>query len=76
MTPAHRGIPTFEYTANKIKKSLVGAGHADKKQIQVMVRHLMPAAEITGPDVADALAVAITHAHHRETDRRIQEAKK
>ena len=60
MTPAIFGIPVLEYPANTIKKSVVGVGHADKKQVQAMIGHLLPAAPIFAKhDVADALATAI-----------------
>ncbi len=62
--PALYGIPVAEYAANKIKKSIVGAGHADKNQMGMMIRTLLPACGAIGEDEADALAVAITHAHH------------
>jgi crossover junction endodeoxyribonuclease RuvC len=65
MTPAHLGLPVGEYAANLIKKSVVGTGHADKGQVQLMVRTLLPQAEFDGADAADALAIAICHAHHR-----------
>jgi crossover junction endodeoxyribonuclease RuvC len=65
MTPAVMGIAVSEYAANLIKKSVVGAGHAEKKQVQAMVRILLPTADFEGPDAADALAIAICHAHHR-----------
>ena len=65
MTPARRGLPVGEYAANLIKKSVVGSGHADKTQIQAMIRILLPAADFKGADAADALAIAICHAHHR-----------
>ena len=65
MTPALRGLPVGEYAANLVKKSIVGAGHADKEQIQVMVKTLLPSASFKGADAADALAIAICHAHHR-----------
>src|SRR5690348_1587922 len=64
LAPAERGLPVFEYSANLIKKSVVGAGHADKAQVQMMVRRLLPGCAIATPDAADALAVAICHAHH------------
>lgn len=65
MTPASLGLPVGEYAANLVKKSVVGSGHADKVQIQLMVKTLMPSAEFKGADAADALAIAICHAHHR-----------
>ena len=68
LAPARRGIKVAEYSANLIKKSVVGAGHADKHQIEVMVRMLLPGVLAAG-DAADALAVAICHAHHVQTDR-------
>ena len=67
MTPASMGVPVAEYAANLIKKSVVGAGHAEKVQIQAMVKILLPQADLTSADAADALAVAICHAHHRRT---------
>jgi crossover junction endodeoxyribonuclease RuvC len=68
LTPALHKLPVFEYSANLIKKSVVGAGHAGKVQVQVMVRMLLPASLIVNtPDAADALAVAICHAHHHAT---------
>jgi crossover junction endodeoxyribonuclease RuvC len=63
--PALFGLPVAEYAANVIKKTIVGVGHAEKKQIAMMVKMLLPASEIGSPDAADALAVAITHAQHR-----------
>ncbi len=69
LAPAERGIPVAEYSTNLIKKSVVGAGHADKVQIQMMVRRLLPGCAIASPDAADALAVAICHAHHAATQR-------
>src|SRR5262245_40335313 len=69
LAPAERGLPVAEYSANLIKKSVVGAGHAEKEQVQIMVRHLLPGCAIEQPDAADALAVAIRHAHHTATTR-------
>ena len=69
LAPAERGLPVAEYSANLIKKTVVGAGHAEKEQVQVMVRHLLPGCAIKEPDAADALAVAICHAHHAATAR-------
>ncbi|SIN60911.1 Holliday junction endonuclease RuvC [Parasphingorhabdus marina DSM 22363] len=59
------GVEVGEYAARAVKKSVVGVGKADKDQVQAMIRILLPGAEIAGADAADALAVAITHAHHR-----------
>jgi crossover junction endodeoxyribonuclease RuvC len=65
MTPASMGLVVGEYAANLVKKSVVGTGHAEKTQVQLMVKTLLPAADFKGPDAADALAIAICHAHHR-----------
>ena len=73
LAPARAGLPVFEYAANLVKKSVTGAGHADKRQIAMMVGRLLPGVEATA-DAADALAVAICHAHHRATARRIEAA--
>lgn len=64
VAPARFGIPVSEYPANLVKKSIVGAGHADKGQMGMMIRVLLPSCGDIGEDEADALAVAITHAHH------------
>ncbi len=63
--PAAKGLGVSEYAANTVKKSVVGRGHADKRQVQMMVRVLLPTAGTLAADAADALAVAICHAHHR-----------
>lgn len=68
LVPALAGLSVAEYGANHIKKSVVGAGHADKTQVQHMVRMLLPGTTFKTPDAADALAVAICHAHHRQTE--------
>lgn len=73
LAPARAGLPVFEYAANLVKKSVVGAGHADKHQIAMMVGRLLPGVVATA-DAADALAVAICHAHHRATAKRIEAA--
>ncbi|MCB2112439.1 MAG: crossover junction endodeoxyribonuclease RuvC [Parvularculaceae bacterium] len=65
LAPALAGLPVAEYAANTVKKSVVGRGHADKSQVQAMVRVLLPACGAQPADAADALAVAICHAHHR-----------
>ena len=67
LAPARAGLAVAEYAANAIKKAVVGAGHADKTQIQAMVARLLPGVEFAGPDAADALAVAICHAHHAQS---------
>ena len=65
LAPAKAGLPVAEYSATLIKKAVVGAGHADKSQIAFMVKRLLPASGEVKADAADALAVAVTHAHHR-----------
>ena len=67
LVPAQAGLPVAEYAPNTVKKTVVGVGHADKAQVSHMVRLQLPGAEIAGPDAADALAVAICHAHHGGT---------
>ena len=67
LAPAMFGIPVAEYAPNQVKKTVVGAGHADKNQILMMLKILLPKAEPKSPDAADALAIAITHAHHRQS---------
>jgi crossover junction endodeoxyribonuclease RuvC len=73
LAPARAGLPVFEYAANLVKKSVTGAGHAEKHQIAMMVGRLLPGIEATA-DAADALAVAICHAHHRATAKRVEAA--
>ena len=58
------GIMVGEYAARLVKKAVVGSGRADKDQVQAMLRVLLPGLKLAGPDAADALAVAICHAHH------------
>lgn len=66
MTPCLSNIPVFSYTANMVKKSVVGVGHADKNQVALMVKRFLPTIpQKLAPDASDALAVAICHAHHR-----------
>lgn len=69
LAPALAGLPVSEYAPNRVKKSVVGAGHADKDQVQLMVGKLLPGVEFTNADAADALAVAICHAHFAQTRR-------
>lgn len=66
-TPAIKGIEVTEYSANKVKKSVVGSGHAAKQQVGMMIKTLLPACGEISEDEADALAVAITHAHYRSS---------
>jgi len=65
LAPARAGLPVAEYAANRVKKAVVGAGHAHKQQIAAMVAVLLPGARPESADAADALAVAICHAHYR-----------
>ena len=65
LVPALAGLSVAEYAPNLVKKSVVGAGHADKTQIRTMVKLLLPRAEFKTEHAADALAIAICHAHHR-----------
>jgi crossover junction endodeoxyribonuclease RuvC len=68
---AKRGIVVGEYAARLVKKAVVGTGAAEKAQVNAMVGRLLPGVKIAGADAADALAVAITHAHHLASARRI-----
>ena len=65
LVPARAGLMVAEYAPNAVKKSVIGVGHGDKKQIQLMVGMLLPKAEWDSDDAADALAIAICHAHNR-----------
>ena len=69
MLAARAGIEVGEYAPTLVKKAVVGTGSAEKAQVQAMVQRLLPGATIAGPDAADALAVAITHAHHLASKR-------
>ncbi|MCP5082931.1 MAG: crossover junction endodeoxyribonuclease RuvC [Alphaproteobacteria bacterium] len=66
LVPASAGLLVAEYAPNMVKKSVVGAGHAHKDQIGAMINILLPRCKPDSADAADALAVAITHAHHRQ----------
>ena len=68
---ARSGMEVGEYAARLVKKSVLGVGNASKDQVHAMVSRLLPGVKIAGPDAADALAVAITHAHHLASARRI-----
>lgn len=65
LVPARSGLKVAEYAPNAIKKTVIGVGHGDKKQIQMMVNMLLPKAHYDSDDAADALAIAICHAHQR-----------
>lgn len=69
LVPARAGLQVSEYAPNAVKKSVIGVGHGDKKQIHMMLKVLMPKAIFKGNDAADALAIAVCHAHHRGSAR-------
>jgi crossover junction endodeoxyribonuclease RuvC len=71
MCAARAGIDVGEYSPTLVKKAVVGTGGAEKAQVHAMVARLLPGVKVAGPDAADALAVAITHAHHLATARRM-----
>ena len=74
LVPAQAGLPVGEYAPNAVKKTVVGVGHAAKVQIDHMVRLHLPGVIIAGPDAADALAIAICHAHHKQSSDRLARA--
>lgn len=76
LVPARAGLSVGEYAPNQVKKTIVGVGHADKKQVDHMVRLQLPGVEIAGPDAADALAIALTHAHFARAGGRLEAALK
>ncbi|TPI45681.1 crossover junction endodeoxyribonuclease RuvC [Mesorhizobium sp. B2-9-1] len=67
LVPARAGLVVAEYAPNAVKKAVIGVGHGEKKQIHMMVKVLMPKAVFDTDDAADALAIAICHAHHRQS---------
>jgi crossover junction endodeoxyribonuclease RuvC len=67
LVPARSGLAVHEYAPNLVKKTIVGAGHGEKAQIRMMIGVLMPKADPQTDDAADALAIAVTHAHHRQS---------
>jgi crossover junction endodeoxyribonuclease RuvC len=67
LVPAQAGLRVGEYAPNAVKKAIVGVGHADKNQISHMVRLQLPGVVINGADAADALAIALCHAHHLQS---------
>ena len=74
LAAAEAGLPVFEYTPNAVKKAVVGAGHAGKEQVAAMIKMLLPGAGAESSDAADALAVAVCHAHHRVSSDRLAQA--
>lgn len=72
LVPALAGLEVGEYAPNAVKKAVVGVGHADKAQIQHMVKFQLPGVDLAGADAADALAVAICHAHHMQGRRALK----
>lgn len=71
LVPAQAGLTVGEYAPNAVKKAVVGVGHADKDQVAHMVKLQLPGVILGGPDAADALAIAICHAHHAQTAMRV-----
>ncbi len=67
LVPAKTGVLVAEYAPNLVKKTIVGTGHGDKAQVRMMIGVLLPKADPRSEDAADALAVAVTHAHHRQS---------
>ncbi|MFD1882527.1 crossover junction endodeoxyribonuclease RuvC [Paracoccus pacificus] len=72
LAPAEAGLTVGEYAPNAVKKAVVGVGHAAKQQVEHMVRMQLPGVAIAGSDAADALAIAICHAHHLQGRRAIR----
>ena len=67
LIPARAGIIVAEYAPNLVKKTIIGAGHGEKEQIRAMLRVLLPKADPPSHDAADAIAIAVCHAHHRQS---------
>jgi crossover junction endodeoxyribonuclease RuvC len=67
LVPAIAGLPVAEYAPNQVKKTIVGVGHGEKGQIRMMIGVLLPKADPRSEDAADALAIAVCHAHHRQS---------
>jgi len=74
LVPAQMGLDVAEYAPNTVKKVVVGVGHADKRQVEHMVRLQLPGVIPNGPDAADALAIALCHAHHAQFSGRLEAA--
>ena len=75
LAAARSGIVVGEYAPNAVKKAVVGVGHAEKEQVHAMVKRLLPGVVVAGPDAADALAVAIAHAHMLNTSRALEKVR-
>ena len=71
LAAAHAGLAVTEYASKTVKRTVVGTGAADKRQVAMMVRMLLPASGALGADAADALAVALCHAHHQASRERL-----
>ena len=74
LVPRKFGLNVSEYAPNKVKKTVVGIGHADKQQIAHMVKLQLPGVKLNGPDSSDALAIAICHSYHAVSNNRFQQA--
>jgi len=74
LVPAKAGLEVAEYAPNAVKKVVVGVGHADKKQVEHMVRMQLPGVSIANADAADALAIALCHTHHAQFAGRLDAA--
>lgn len=74
LVPAQAGLTVGEYAPNHVKKTVVGVGHAAKAQVEHMVRLQLPGVDLAGPDAADALAIAICHAHHLQSTHQFEAA--
>ena len=74
LVPARAGLQVGEYAPNTVKKAVVGVGHADKDQVAHMVKLQLPGVDLAGPDSADALAIAICHAHHVQSSQTVAQA--
>ena len=67
LVPARAGVAVAEYAPNLVKKTIIGAGHGEKAQVRMMIGVLLPKADPRSEDAADALAIAVCHAHHRQS---------
>lgn len=74
LVPARGGLPVAEYAPNAVKKAVVGVGHADKAQVEHMVKLLLPGVKPSSPDAADALAIAICHIWNAKAEARREKA--